>query len=192
MPDPAGIRRLDFPEPFGYQSGAMPPFPAFAYDALPGRVLFGVGSVEQLGEEVDRLGARRVLAIASKRAIDGLVERLGHRLAASFTDVQQHVPVEAAARAVAAADQAGADCLVALGGGSATGMAKALDRADAEHDPAGQRLVHEGGEGGHGARLIAERFREVKAAETRRVRHQRGYQTGRSASTLTQTDLGSV
>ena len=126
MPDPAGLRRLDFPEPFGYQSGAMPPFPAFAYDALPGRVLFGVGSVEQLGEEVDRLGARRVLAIASKRAIDGLVERLGHRLAASFTDVQQHVPVEAAARAVAAADQAGADCLVALGGGSATGMAKAV------------------------------------------------------------------
>jgi maleylacetate reductase len=126
MPDPAGLRRLDFPEPFGYQSGAMPPYPAFAYDALPGRVLFGVGSVEQLGEEVDRLGGRRVLAIAGKRAIDGLVERLGRRWAASFTDVQQHVPVEAAARAVAAADQAGADCLVALGGGSATGMAKAV------------------------------------------------------------------
>ena len=71
-------------------------------------------------------------------------------------------------------------------------LAQVLDRADAEHDPAGQRVVREGGEGGHGARLIAERSREVKAAETRRVRHQRGYQTGRSASTLTQTDLGSV
>jgi len=71
-------------------------------------------------------------------------------------------------------------------------LAQVLDRADTEHDPAGQRVVHEGGEGGHGARPIAERSREVKAAETRRVRHQRGYQTGRSASTLTQTDLGSV
>ncbi|HEX4908826.1 MAG TPA: maleylacetate reductase [Actinomycetes bacterium] len=126
MPDPAGLRRLDFPGPFDYRSGAMPPFPAFVHDALPGRVVFGVGSVEHLGEEVDRLGAGRVLAIAGKRAIDGLVERLGGRWAASFTDVQQHVPVEAAARAVAAASEAGADCLVAMGGGSATGMAKAV------------------------------------------------------------------
>jgi maleylacetate reductase len=126
MPDPAGLRRLDFPGPFGYQSGAMPPSPAFVYDALPGRVVFGVGSVEHLGEEVDRLGAGRVLAIAGKRAIDSLVERLGDRWAASFTDVQQHVPVEAAARGVAAASEAGADCLVAMGGGSATGMAKAV------------------------------------------------------------------
>ena len=53
-------------------------------------------------------------------------ERLGGRWAASFTDVQQHVPVEAAARAAAAAAEAGADCLVAMGGGSATGMAKAV------------------------------------------------------------------
>jgi maleylacetate reductase len=126
MPDPAGLRRLDFPGPLGHRSGAMPPFPAFVYDALPGRVVFGVGSVEDLGQEVDRLGAGRVLAIAGKRAIDGLVERLGGRWAASFTDVQQHVPVEAAARAVAAASEAGADCLVAMGGGSAIGMAKAV------------------------------------------------------------------
>jgi maleylacetate reductase len=126
MPDPAGLGRLDFPEPFGYQSGAMPPFPSFVYEALPARVVFGVGSVEHLGEEVDRLGARRVLAIAGKRAIDGLVERLGGRWAASFTEVRQHVPVEAAAQAVAAAAEAGTDGLVAMGGGSATGMAKAV------------------------------------------------------------------
>ena len=100
--------------------------PAFAYDALPGRVVFGVGSVERLGEEVDRLGAGRVLAIAGKRAIDGLAERLGGRWAGSFTDVREHVPVEVAARAVAAARQLGADGLVAMGGGSATGLAKAV------------------------------------------------------------------
>jgi maleylacetate reductase len=93
------------------------PLPSFAYDALGGRVVFGVGAVEHLGEEVDRLGGRRVLAIAGKRAVDGLVERLGDRWVASFTDVQQHVPVEVAARAAAAAAEAGADCLVALGAG---------------------------------------------------------------------------
>jgi alcohol dehydrogenase class IV len=106
--------------------GAWPTVPAFVHDALPGRVVFGVGTVRHLGEEVDRLGARRVLAIAGKRAVDALVEGLGHRWAASFTDVQQHVPVETAARAVAAAAAAGADCLVAMGGGSATGLAKAV------------------------------------------------------------------
>jgi maleylacetate reductase len=102
------------------------PVPPFVYEALPARVVFGVGSLQHLGEEVDRLGGRRVLAIAGKRAIDGLVGQLGGRWAASFTDVQQHVPVEAAARAAAAAAAAGADCLVAMGGGSATGMAKAV------------------------------------------------------------------
>jgi maleylacetate reductase len=100
--------------------------PAFAYDALPGRVVFGAGSVQQLGEEVDRLGAGRVLAIAGKRAVDGLAERLGDRCAGTFTDVQQHVPVEVAARAVAAARELGADGLVTMGGGSATGLAKAV------------------------------------------------------------------
>jgi alcohol dehydrogenase class IV len=104
----------------------MPPIPSFVHDAVPGRVVFGVGSVGSLEGEVARLGAGRVLAIAGKRAIDTLVERLGGRWVASFTDVQQHVPVELAGRAVAAAAEARADCLVAMGGGSATGLAKAV------------------------------------------------------------------
>ena len=102
------------------------PSASFTYEALPGRVVFGVGSVDRLGEEVDRLGAGRVLAVAGKRAVDGLVERLGDRCAGAFSDVQQHVPVELAARARALAGELRADCLVALGGGSATGLAKAV------------------------------------------------------------------
>jgi len=123
MPDSAGLRRLDFPEPVRGQSGAMA---AFAYDALPGRVVFGRGSVERLGAEVDRLGARRVLAIAGRRAVGGLVERLGGRCAGAFSDVQQHVPASTAARAAATARRLDADGLVAMGGGSATGLAKAV------------------------------------------------------------------
>jgi maleylacetate reductase len=102
------------------------PVPSFTYDALGGRVVFGVGSVDRLGEEVDRLGARRALALAGKRTVDGLVERLGDRCAGAFTDVQQHVPVALAARATETARELGADCLVAMGGGSATGLAKAV------------------------------------------------------------------
>jgi maleylacetate reductase len=102
------------------------PSASFTYEALPGRVVFGVGSVDRLGEEVDRLGAGRVLAVAGKRAVDGLVERLGDRCAGAFSDVRQHVPVELAARARALAGELRTDCLVALGGGSATGLAKAV------------------------------------------------------------------
>jgi maleylacetate reductase len=102
------------------------PLPAFTHDALPGRVVFGVGAVERLGEEVDRLGAHHAMALAGKRSVDGLVERLGDRCAGTFSDVQQHVPVELAARATVAARALGADCLVAMGGGSATGLAKAV------------------------------------------------------------------
>jgi maleylacetate reductase len=102
------------------------PLPSFTYDALPGRIVFGVGAVERLGEELDRVGAGRAMAIAGKRAVDGLAERLGDRCAGAFTDVQQHVPEELAERALAAARGLGADCLVAMGGGSATGLAKAV------------------------------------------------------------------
>ena len=38
------------------------PMRAFAYEALPGRVVFGTGSRAQLPAELDALGARRVLA----------------------------------------------------------------------------------------------------------------------------------
>ena len=103
-----------------------PPLPSFTHDGLPGRVVFGVGAVARLGEEVDRLGGRRALALAGKRSVDGLVERLGDRCAGAFGDVQQHVPEELAERALAAARDVDADCLVATGGGSATGLAKAV------------------------------------------------------------------
>jgi hypothetical protein len=67
MPDSAGLRRLDFPEPLGDRSGGVP---SFVYQALPGRVVFGVGSAERLGEAVDRGVAGRVLAFGGLRAVD--------------------------------------------------------------------------------------------------------------------------
>src|SRR5712692_2627409 len=47
----------------GPRSLEAPGMNAFTYDALPGRVVFGVGSVERLPEEVERLGASRVLLV---------------------------------------------------------------------------------------------------------------------------------
>jgi alcohol dehydrogenase class IV len=98
----------------------------FTYEALPGRVVFGVGALDRLAEELARLGARRVLLVASKRVADELVGQLGDRHAATFSDIVQHVPVEVAERAGRLAREVDADCLVAVGGGSAVGLAKAV------------------------------------------------------------------
>jgi maleylacetate reductase len=97
-----------------------------AYEALPGRVVFGVGALDRLGEELARLGAYRVLLVASKRVADDLAERLGDRHAATFSEIVQHVPVEVGERARQLAREVDADSLVAVGGGSAVGLAKAV------------------------------------------------------------------
>ena len=98
----------------------------FAYEAPPGRVVFGVGALDRLADELAGLGARRVLLVASKRVADELADRLGDRHAATFSDVVQHVPVEVAERARQLAREVDADTLVAVGGGSAMGLAKAV------------------------------------------------------------------
>jgi maleylacetate reductase len=102
---------------------------SFTYDAIPGRVVFGAGSRAALPAELDALGARRVLVIASGGEDDiacEVAERLEDRAVGRFRDVVQHVPV-AGARAVRAATRdAGADTVLTIGGGSATGFGKAV------------------------------------------------------------------
>jgi alcohol dehydrogenase class IV len=102
---------------------------AFTYDALPGRVVFGAGALAQVATVVGELHRERVFLIAdgmAKALGDAVAEQLGPALAARWDEVSQHVPVELAERAREAATQAGADVVVCLGGGSSTGLAKAL------------------------------------------------------------------
>jgi maleylacetate reductase len=106
----------------------MSPAP-FTYDANPGRVVFGIGSLARVGEESARLGGRRVLVITdaeAKAIADAVVEQLGDRVALVWDEVKQHVPIELAERARAAATAAAIDSIVCIGGGSSTGLAKAI------------------------------------------------------------------
>jgi maleylacetate reductase len=105
------------------------PVPTYVHDALPGRVVFGVGTVERVAGEVAALGIERALVIAggsSKPTGDRLADRLGERYGGSFAEVRQHVPEELAAAAREAARATGIDGAVAVGGGSAIGLAKAV------------------------------------------------------------------
>jgi maleylacetate reductase len=103
---------------------------SFTYDALPGRVVFGAGASRQrLGEEVARLGAERVLLVATERGLDlaeELAAPLGDRRVGAFSDVRPHVPIEVARAARDLARASEADCLLCIGGGSTTGTAKVV------------------------------------------------------------------
>lgn len=101
----------------------------FTYTGHRGRVVFGSGTIEQVGDELGRLGVARamVLTTPAQRA-DGaaLGERLGARAAGLFDAAAMHTPVDVTNAALDALTAAGADGIVALGGGSTTGLGKAL------------------------------------------------------------------
>ena len=87
------------------------------------RIVFGAGSFERLADELE---PRRWLIIHSGSQA-AAAERLAARLGAeTFGEVRRHVPVELAERARARFAELGADGLVAVGGGSAIGLAKAI------------------------------------------------------------------
>jgi maleylacetate reductase len=102
----------------------------FVYAALPSRVVFGPGAArDRLADEVARFDAARILLIASRRdaeLVRALVAPFAGRVAATFTDVKEHVPVETAAAARALAVDVAADAVLCIGGGSTTGAAKAV------------------------------------------------------------------
>jgi maleylacetate reductase len=100
----------------------------FVHDTLPQRVRFGSGEAAAgLRAEVAALGASRVMLIAAKPEMP-LAEEIaaGLPVALRHDDVVMHVPVEVARRARAAAAASAADVLVSVGGGSTTGLAKAI------------------------------------------------------------------
>jgi maleylacetate reductase len=101
----------------------------FSYTALPMRVVFGAGSLSRLPDEVAALGLTRVLVLCSpEQEVTGkqVAAALGDRAAGMLAEARMHVPIEVAHRARALAAELGADGCVAVGGGSAIGLGKAI------------------------------------------------------------------
>jgi maleylacetate reductase len=100
----------------------------FDHTTLGQRLLFGRGeAAANTARAVEAIGAARVLLIADGFAAAVADEIAGRvHVAARIDDVIQHVPVERAREAVELARTRDADAVVSVGGGSATGLAKAV------------------------------------------------------------------
>ncbi len=128
---PAGsLGAFSRPPAAAIRGGVRDPMVAsFVYNSSPARVVFGSGTLARLPEEVERLGLSRVLVVATPQQAseaEALATRLGGRAAAVFAEATMHTPVDVTERAIAAMAGKAIDGLVAVGGGSTTGLAKAI------------------------------------------------------------------
>lgn len=100
----------------------------FSHDTLAQRILFGAGqAATHLEAEVNRLNAQRVMVIAATPEAQIAAEVTSKiKVQLNFDDVVMHVPIESAEQARLAATEGDIDLLVSVGGGSTTGLAKAV------------------------------------------------------------------
>jgi maleylacetate reductase len=103
---------------------------AFQYTALPARVVFGFGTIDKVADELASLGRKRAFVLSDPHhataAAARLMRVLGELGVHLSTDAAMHTPVEVTERVMEKLAVCKADCIVALGGGSTIGLAKAL------------------------------------------------------------------
>jgi len=93
------------------------------------RVRFGAGVRHRVGEEMDTLGLSRALILTTpQQAATGseFAEQLGAKAVGVYSNATMHTPVSISEEAAAQAIALKADCVVAVGGGSTTGLGKAI------------------------------------------------------------------
>jgi alcohol dehydrogenase class IV len=101
----------------------------FQHSSLPWNIIFGIGMVQRLASELDKLKFSRVMVLCSPEQVaQGLeiVAILGVRAVGLFDQVTMHVPMTTVVQAAQVARDNSADCTVSIGGGSTTGLGKAL------------------------------------------------------------------
>lgn len=101
----------------------------FIYQAAPMRVIFGAGTLNQLAHELARLGISRAVILATPNQAEqasAVAEMLGVRAAGVFAEAEMHTPVAVTDRAMACVKELEADGIIAIGGGSTTGLGKAI------------------------------------------------------------------
>lgn len=101
----------------------------FKYQALPWNIEFGAGALGRLPALLDQLGLENALVLTTpEQASMGyrVADLLGDTAVGLFAKARMHVPQSTVDEATEMARNLGAKCTVAVGGGSTTGLGKAL------------------------------------------------------------------
>lgn len=101
----------------------------FVYNGLPTRVIFGNGTAARLPAEIERTSCRRAFVVGTREqssSVEAVAASLGPMAAGTFAGAAMHTPTDVTQAALERFRQCGADCTVAVGGGSAIGLGKAI------------------------------------------------------------------
>lgn len=101
----------------------------FEYNANPGRVVFGSGTLKKLPAEIARLSLKAPLVLSTPQQIshaETVKSVLEGKVAGVFTEATMHTPTNITEQALAYATAQGADSVISIGGGSTIGLGKAL------------------------------------------------------------------
>ena len=104
----------------------------FRHRSFPLSIHAGKGALDELRGEVDRTKAKRAFVVCGKSVarktdlIARVKANLGDRFAGVFDGVEVSSPLPSVLGGAAAAREAGADLIVAVGGGSAMVTARAI------------------------------------------------------------------
>lgn len=99
---------------------------AFTYAALPTRVVFGRGKLKEAAAEAKRLGIKRPLVITTSHQADSVKGLIAETNGVGFAGAAMHTPVNVTEDALAVVKAESCDGTIALGGGSSTGLGKAI------------------------------------------------------------------
>ncbi|GAB2184276.1 maleylacetate reductase [Roseibium sp. LAB1] len=102
---------------------------AFTYRGSAAHIVFGAGKRNDAGTWVEKLGCSRALVLATTHQEDdaiALSDQLGSLSVGVFANAAMHTPVEVTEEAMEQVRSKNVDCVVALGGGSTTGLGKAI------------------------------------------------------------------
>lgn len=101
----------------------------FVYTMNASRVIFGRRTSARLGDEAARMGVERVLVLSTPEQAaqaEAIAANLGQRNAGLFSGAKMHTPTDVTASAMDKVKELGADAILAVGGGSTTGLGKAI------------------------------------------------------------------
>lgn len=106
-----------------------PAVPHFSYDQPAARIIFGQATLSVVSAEVERLEAQRILLVATRSAAEPaalVAASLGERVVGMVERVRQHVPIEDVGAVAETVHVNEVDAILAIGGGSAIGLAKGV------------------------------------------------------------------